>query len=118
MEYFNPEERMRQKQLAREKYEQDIKMGLKTPEQVQKENSMLSKVNFKQSEIILPNQPHIGKKNGKLGIIKNNKMVYCIPDFLKVVSRSDLKQLLDEYKETGKIDILSIMKFESACKRR
>jgi hypothetical protein len=115
MEYFNPEERARQKQAARDKDAHDIKMGIRTPEQVQKENSMFSGVKFK---MYLPGEVYIGKLRGKLGVIKDNKMLYCIPDFLKVKSRADLIPLLNEYKETGFISIESIMKFESNCAKK
>lgn len=118
METFNPEERMRQKQAARNKDMKDIEMGIKTPEQVQKENSMISGLKISEFKIHFPGQPYIGKWRGKLGIIKDNKMIYCIPDFLKVNSRVDLEPLLEEYKNIGMISIESIMKFESECNRK
>lgn len=122
--YFNPETRALEKQAARDKDDQDIRDGVKTPEQVQKENSMFGGRKFTVLHMGKPGplskdlNPRIGKLNRKMGILKGNEFIYCVPDFLKINNRHELIPLLNEYLQKETIAIKTIMYFESNCKKK
>lgn len=51
--YYNPAARARQKQLAREQDEQDLKSGKITKEELKKQNGFFSSLNIEDSEVII-----------------------------------------------------------------
>lgn len=61
---------------------------------------------------------YVGKKNGKLGVLKDGEFFYCIPNTLNATSRKDLEPLALEANTTGTISIESIMAFEYNCKKK
>ena len=123
MEYFDPKQRAIQKQQSREKDAADLNDGVRSAEQIQEDNSFIPSSILRSADIDFSSKTvidhfYVGKKNRKMGVLRNNEFFYCIPNYLKITSRKDLQPLADEANATGTISIQTIMAFEYSCKRK
>lgn len=59
VEFYDPKERARQKQAARDKDDEDLRTGKVTREELRKRNGFFSGLDFSKAKIVLPKRPKL-----------------------------------------------------------